>query len=121
MAPAAAGAAEPTTNYKQTPPPSTTKTEPTTSYKQTPPPTSTKSETAPAKQEVGPKQEEATRSTSHEVAPATSRQTSTTRARASSLPFTGLDLRWVIFGGVLMLGSGLSILVAQRRRGGAGR
>jgi hypothetical protein len=32
-----------------------------------------------------------------------------------TLPFTGLDLRWVLAAGVLLLGMGLSIRVFQRR------
>jgi hypothetical protein len=32
-----------------------------------------------------------------------------------ALPFTGLDLRWVIGAGVLLLGMGLSIRLVQRR------
>jgi uncharacterized membrane protein len=99
-------AAEPTTNYHQTPPPPKTETTPTAS------------KTTPAKQEVAPTQEETTRHTtpsmtSREVAPS---REQVSKARVSKLPFTGLDLRWVVFGGVLLLGSGLSILLAQRRR-----
>jgi hypothetical protein len=34
----------------------------------------------------------------------------------STLPFTGLDLRWVVGIGLLLLGAGLSIRVTQRRQ-----
>jgi cytoskeletal protein RodZ len=105
IAPAVALAAT-TTGYSQTPP--APKTEPST--------TTTAPKTTPAKQEVSPKEEKetvakTTPAPSHAMAP-------TTTARASRLPFTGLDLRWLIVGGVLLVGSGLSIVVAQRSRRG---
>jgi len=37
------------------------------------------------------------------------------------LPFTGLDLRWVILAGVLLVGMGMSIVVVQRGRRDTGR
>jgi len=36
-------------------------------------------------------------------------------AKASALPFTGLDLRWDIGLGLILLAAGLSIVAAQRR------
>lgn len=123
MVPSSAFAAT-TTGYNQTPPPPKT----TTGYKQTPP--APKKE-AP-KHEVGPKQEETTTKTTaaptttpapaHEAAPTHEAAPSTEqRPRATTLPFTGLDLRWVVLGGALLLGSGLSLMVAQRKHGGARR
>lgn len=108
IAPAIASAAT-TTGYSQTPP--APKTEPSTT---TTAPKTTPAKTTPAKQEVSPKEEKetvakTTPAPSHAMAP-------TTTARASRLPFTGLDLRWLIVGGVLLVGSGLSIVVAQRAR-----
>jgi hypothetical protein len=32
------------------------------------------------------------------------------------LPFTGLDLRWIIGAGVLLVGAGLSLRMTQRRQ-----
>lgn len=102
---ASAPAAETTTGYNQTPPPP--KTETTTGYKQTPP---------------APKQGAAPTKTSSTPAATTSEPAATSTApSAKTLPFTGLDLRWVIVGGVLLLGAGLSIVFVQRTRHGTGR
>jgi hypothetical protein len=94
MIPATAFAAETTTGYNQTPPPPTTpKTTP-------PPPTK---HTAPATA-IG------TPVTIKPSAPA-----------PTTLPFTGLDLRWVIGVGLLMLATGgFSIRVLQRRHQSGG-
>jgi hypothetical protein len=55
-----------------------------------------------------------------EPAPATSgavpTTTTTTPAKASSLPFTGFDLRWTVGGGLLLIAMGCSIVVVQRRQ-----
>jgi hypothetical protein len=40
-------------------------------------------------------------------------------AKASTLPFTGFDLRWSIAAGVLLIGAGFGIVVAQRRQRGS--
>jgi hypothetical protein len=57
---------------------------------------------------------------STEPAPATSSNvptsTTTTSPKASSLPFTGFDLRWTVGGGVLLIAMGLSIVMVQRRQ-----
>lgn len=37
-------------------------------------------------------------------------------AKAGTLPFTGFDLRWELTLGMLALGAGVAILIAQRRR-----
>ena len=48
--------------------------------------------------------------------------TEPTAKKASTLPFTGFDLRWTIGGGVLLIAMGFSIVTAQRRqRRDAGR
>jgi hypothetical protein len=55
-----------------------------------------------------------------ETAPATSSSvptTTTTSPKASSLPFTGFDLRWTVGAGLLLMGMGFSIVTAQRRQG----
>jgi hypothetical protein len=95
MLPVAAGAAEATNGYKQKPPP------PTTTHK-TPAPAKSVS---PAKT-VSP-------STSSVGTPVTVKPAPA--AAPATLPFTGLDLRWVIGAGVLMLGIGFTIRVLQRR------
>jgi hypothetical protein len=102
-APAVAQAAETsstgTSGYSQKPPVPTTKTEP-------------KKEVEPAKEE-----KKTTPTPTTTVEPTTTTPT----AKASTLPFTGLDLRWVVGGGLLLLASGLSIRLALRGRPGAGR
>lgn len=42
-------------------------------------------------------------------------------AKASTLPFTGFDLRWTVGFGVLLVGVGGSIVLMQRRGRDAGR
>jgi hypothetical protein len=39
-----------------------------------------------------------------------------TASKASTLPFTGFDLRWTVGAGVLLLAMGFSIVTAQRRQ-----
>jgi len=53
----------------------------------------------------------------------TSSAPSTTSAKASSLPFTGFDLRWTVGAGLLLMGMGFSIVTMQRlkRRNTTGR
>ena len=52
-----------------------------------------------------------------ETAPAKASSTPTTSTeKASTLPFTGFDLRWDIGFGLLLMGAGFSIVVAQRRQ-----
>jgi hypothetical protein len=85
-------------------PPVTTKTEP-------------KSGTAPSKEATTPKSAPEPTSTT----PATSTEpakTSVSPAAESKLPFTGLDLRWVVGAGLLLLAGGLSLRLTQRRSAG---
>jgi hypothetical protein len=50
------------------------------------------------------------------VAPATTSTAPTTEsAKAQTLPFTGLDLRWTVGIGVLLMAAGFSIVTVQRR------
>jgi hypothetical protein len=109
---ASALAAEATTGYSQTTPPPTT----TTTKTQTTPATKTEP-TKTAKGGVSPSSTSSTPTSTGSNEPATSSsQPAATTAKASTLPFTGLDLRWVILAGVLLVGLGLSIVVAQRSR-----
>ncbi len=94
-------------------------TKPTSS---TPAPTTTPTptaaqETKPSTSSAAPSQSTAPAT---EAAPATSTSTtsSTTASQSpsSTLPFTGLDLRWVVGFGLLMLGGGASIVLSQRRQ-----
>jgi uncharacterized membrane protein len=74
-------------------------------------------ETKPSTTPAAPSQSPAPAS---EAAPASSTSTTpsttATQSRSSTLPFTGLDLRWVVGFGLLMLGTGASIVLAQRRQ-----
>jgi hypothetical protein len=97
IAPAGATAAEATNGYTQAPPPPTTTTVTTT--------TPAKS-VSPAKS-VGP---------AKAVSPSVGTPVTIKPSPApSTLPFTGLDLRWVIGAGILLLGMGLGIRLMQRR------
>jgi len=84
-------AANTTTGYNQTPPPTTT------GYNQTPSPSAG---TSPSKEESA---------TGTTTTPAKS-------AKASTLPFTGFDLRWTVGIGLLLTGMGFSIVTVQRRQ-----
>jgi uncharacterized surface anchored protein len=69
-------------------------------------PNAPKEGTSPSKETTAP-------TTSKEsTAPATAAQPE----KASTLPFTGLDLRWTLAAGLLLMGAGFSIVVVQRRR-----
>jgi hypothetical protein len=94
--PGAAVAAEPTANYEQKPKPPTPSTG-----------------TSPSKESSKP----TTTSPSQGVAPAKASTTPTAKeAKASTLPFTGFDLRWSLGIGLLLIGAGFSIVVVQRRQ-----
>jgi hypothetical protein len=62
---------------------------------------------------------------SKETAPATTSSAPTTtmhHAKASSLPFTGFDLRWTVGAGLLLMGMGFSLVTVQRlKRRNTGR
>jgi len=77
--------------------------EPTTGYNQTP--TTPKTGTSPSKEEKSPASETAPEKT---TTPATE--------KATTLPFTGFDLRWSLAVGVLLMGAGFSIVAVQRRQ-----
>jgi uncharacterized surface anchored protein len=92
----------------------------------TPAPTTTtaptpKQETAPTKTSSTAKE---TPSSGTEPAktsePAKSSTEPTATTAAKTLPFTGLNLTWIVIGGVLLVAMGASILVTQHRRQGAG-
>jgi hypothetical protein len=69
------------------------------------------------------KPKEGTSPSKETTPPATSKEaskepatTSTQPEKASTLPFTGLDLRWTLAAGLFLIGAGFSIVVVQRRR-----
>lgn len=113
MVPSAAIGAEPTTGYNQTPPPPSTTTTTVTT------PGTTVSTPARTVTTPAPKAK-------HNSAPATAIGTPVTikpsaAPQATSLPFTGLDLRWVLVAGVLLLGMGVSVRLLARRQSGGWR
>ncbi len=82
--------------------------------------TTPKSGTAPSKTTKTP----TTTTPAAEPAPSTASSvpTTTTTPKASTLPFTGFDLRWTVGGGLLLMAMGFSLVTLQRReRRGSGR
>ncbi|HTA96589.1 MAG TPA: hypothetical protein VK730_02980 [Solirubrobacteraceae bacterium] len=111
IAPGAALAAEPTSGYST----------PVPAPKTTPAP-APKQETAPTKTSSTPKETPASGTepaNTSEPAKSSTEPTATTAAK--TLPFTGLNLTWIVIGGVLLVAMGASVLYTQRRRQGAGR
>jgi cytoskeletal protein RodZ len=112
LVPGAALAAEPTSGYGTT----STSTTPTSGYSTTTPaPTTTP--TTPSKGVAPSKEAEKPTSTTpaSETAPAKT-STAPTSEKASTLPFTGFDLRWDIGFGLLLMITGFSIVLVQRRQ-----
>jgi hypothetical protein len=106
--PTAAFAAEGLSGYSTTPKTTSTTTPGTTPTSSTPTPTPTTG-TSPSKESSTP---EKTATPEKATEP-----TSTTAAKkATSLPFTGLDLRWTIAAGFLLVAMGGSIVIVQRRQ-----
>jgi cell division septation protein DedD len=63
-----------------------------------------------------PSKEAAKPTPTSEAEPAKTSTTPTASPKATTLPFTGFDLRWDIGFGVVLLGAGFSILAMQRRQ-----
>jgi hypothetical protein len=99
--PTAAFAAEGLSGYSTTPK-TTSTTTPTTSTPTT--------GTSPSKESSTPEKTTAPEKTAEPVS------TTTTAKKATSLPFTGFDLRWTIAAGFLLVAMGGSIVVVQRRQ-----
>jgi len=99
VVPGAAFAAEPTSKYNQEPTKPSTGTSPSKETKSTP------TTTTPAA----------------EVAPTKTATTPTTTEKATTLPFTGFDLRWDVGIGLLLMLAGVSIVIVQRRQRRASR
>lgn len=101
---------------------STTTSSTETGYSQKPEKPKEEKKVAPSKEEkeVAPAKEETTPKAETEPA---KEAVSTAPAAAEKLPFTGLDLRWVVgMGLLLILGGGISLRVVRRReRHGIGR
>lgn len=86
--------------------------EPTSGYTNT---TTAKKEVLPTKTTTTPKQEVAPTKTTTTPAKAVEPVT-TTSAKTSTLPFTGLNLTWVVALGLAMVCAGGSIVMVQRRQ-----
>jgi hypothetical protein len=97
--PATALAAEGLSGYNNKPTTTSTTPTPTTG-------------TSPSKESSTPTKTTAPEATKSE--PTTS--TEPTAKKASTLPFTGFDLRWTVGGGVLLIAMGFSLVMAQRRQ-----
>ena len=116
--PSAALAAEEGSGYSQKPTtpttPTTPGTTPSTTPSTTPTTTSTPTtETSPSKESTSPS---AGTSPSKESEPSSTSGTASSKsAKAATLPFTGLDLRWTIGVGLLLLAAGFSIVGLQHR------
>jgi cytoskeletal protein RodZ len=98
--------------YGETTPAPTTTTAPKTTTAPTP-----KQETAPTKTSSTPKETPASKTEPAKTsAPAKSSTEPTATTAAKTLPFTGLNLTWIVIGGALLVAMGASILLTQRRR-----
>jgi hypothetical protein len=73
-------------------------------YSQKPPKPKEKSGTAPAAEKAA---------APAEAAPAAS---AASPSSSSTLPFTGLDLRWIVAAGALLIGAGVSLRLLVRRQ-----
>jgi cytoskeletal protein RodZ len=103
--------AQSTTGYSQTVPPPKTTTTPATS---TTPSTTPTTGAAPSKEEKTTSEKT---TPSKETSPSSTTPTSSTSpAKAGALPFTGLDLRLVLGGGLVLFGAGFGLLLLDRRR-----
>jgi uncharacterized membrane protein len=87
------------------------KTTTTTTTTPTTPATTPTTGTSPSKESSTP-----TKTTAPETSSTEPSKGSEPTAKASTLPFTGFDLRWTIGAGVLLLAMGLSIVMVQRRQ-----
>lgn len=111
FAPGAAFGAEPTSGYG-----TTTSTTPTSGYTNTSPTPTTTSTTTPSKGVAPSKEEEKPTSTTPASETKPEKTSTTPTEKASTLPFTGFDLRWDIGFGLVLMAAGFSIVVMQRRQ-----
>jgi hypothetical protein len=112
LLPSTAVAAEPSTTgygYSQEPNKPSTSTTPTTT-------TTPATTTAPKTGTLPSKESEKPTTPTSEAEPEKTSATPTTSTKATTLPFTGFDLRWDIGFGVVLLCAGFSILAMQRRQ-----
>jgi cytoskeletal protein RodZ len=115
VSPAAVFAAEETSPYNSKPPTTTTTSTPPPTSTSTPTPTPTPtSGTSPEKSSSTPEKSTAPEKKKEE--PTKETAPTTTAKKATSLPFTGFDLRWTIAAGIVLLATGFSIVTMQRRQ-----
>ena len=105
VVPGTAVAAEPTSGYGTT----TTTTTPTTPA--TTPSTTPSTGTLPAKEAETP-----TPTTAEKEPEPAKTSSAPSKTKATTLPFTGFDLRWDIGLGLVLMGAGFSIVAVQRRQ-----
>lgn len=77
--------------------------EPTSSYNNTP--TTPKEGTSPSKETESPSS-----------TPSSATTPTAEAAKTTTLPYTGLDLRWTLLAGLVLIAAGGSLIVVQRRR-----
>jgi cytoskeletal protein RodZ len=94
----------------------TSRTTTTTTAEQAAKPTSEESTGKPTKEKAKGETKPASERKRPAVTPAAKEEVAKPTT-AKALPFTGLNLAWVIGGGLLLLGAGVTIRVAQRRHG----
>jgi cytoskeletal protein RodZ len=83
--------------------------------------TTPKQEVLPSKSKTTPQKEPTPSKTSTTPATSTEPTATTAPTKASSLPFTGLNLSWVVGFGLLLIVAGGSIVMVQRRQRDSGR
>jgi uncharacterized membrane protein len=109
IAPAASAlAAESGYGNTPTPPSSTPSSTPPASGTSPSKSSSTPTKTSTPEKETAPSKEKSAPSKEKESTPAA-------KSSTKALPFTGLDLRWIVGIGLVLMVAGCSILVAQRR------
>jgi uncharacterized membrane protein len=119
VAPTAALAAEGesgSTGYAQKPPTPTTPTTPTTPAATTPATTPTTTTSPTPTSGTSPSKEANTPASGTSPTKTSTSGTSPSSETAKSLPFTGLDLRWTVGVGLLLMGVGFTIVTVQRRQ-----
>jgi cytoskeletal protein RodZ len=112
--PTAAFAAEGLSGYSTTPTTTSTTTPSTTPTSSTP--TSSTPTSPTPTTGTSPSKESSTPEKTATPEKATEPTSTTAAKKATSLPFTGFDLRWTIAAGFLLVAMGGSIVIVQRRQ-----
>jgi len=72
--------------------------------------------TSPSKESSTPSKTTAPETTKSEPTTSSEPTATTAEKKATTLPFTGFDLRWTIGAGLLLMGMGFTLVTAQRRQ-----